>query len=299
VTISFDGRGNELIIQDPIERRTCTLRTLGTIRPEPVAGHPFPFPVDDAVRLSADRLRLSPPVAAYVRDADGEMVRSIEGIANEEIPEGIYSIELCAPIKLYFHVEEALSIGATFDEMSFEFESETVIVVGGRSFHRRPSGTVTTTDPTDMMAAISTFGSALKTTSPERAFPTLRGHPPAIELGDELHVPADLQPPETGVTMKVPPTLESVFVVAPLAYYLGARVVPGNTPRIVADDFEHPLDVARGFETAVEQVLKRAFLLDCVTRTEGLYPVDLYERRQLESTVELDFAALYDAAPAE
>ncbi|WP_231182882.1 CHAT domain-containing protein [Haladaptatus sp. DYF46] len=300
MTISFDGRENEVIIQDPIERRTCTLRTFGAVRPKPVANHPFPFPVDDAVRLSTDGFRLSPPVATYVRDTDGEMVRSVEGIANEELPDGPYSIELCAPIKLYVHVEETLSIGATFDEISFEFGSETDIVVGGRSFHRRPSGTVTTTDdPTDVMAAVSTFGSALKTTSPERAFPTLRGHPPAIELGDELHIPDDLRPPETGVIIEVPPTLESVYAVASLAYYLGATVVPGNTPRIVAGGFEHPLDVARGFETEVERVLKRTFLLDCVTRTEGLYPVDLYERRELESMVELDFAALYDASPAE
>lgn len=298
--VSFDGRENELVVQDPIERRTCTLQTFSTVRPKPVPSHPFPFPVDDAVRLSSGGFRLSPPVAAYVRDSDGEMVRSVEGIANEELPDGTYSIELCAPIKLYVHVDEAFSISATFDEMSFEFESETDIVVGGQSFHRRPSDTVTTTtDPTDVMATISTFGSAMKTTSPERAFPTLRGHPPAVELGDELHIPDGLQPPETDVAIEVPPTLESVFAVASLAYYLGARVVPGNTPRIVAGDFEHPLDVARGFETEVEQVLKQTFLLDCVTRTEGLYPVELYERRQLESMVELDFAALYDASPAE
>jgi hypothetical protein len=300
VTISFDSRENEVVIQDPIERRTCTLQTFDTVRPEPVENHPFCFPIDRAVRLSTDDFRLSPPVAAYVRNVDGEMVLKVEGITYEELPKGTYSIELCAPIKLYVHVEEALSISATFDEMAFQFESKTDVIVGGRSFHRRPSGTVTTTtDPTDMMAAISTFGSALKTTSPERSFPTLRGHPPAIELGDELHIPDGLQPAETGVTIEVPPTHESVFAVASLAYYLGATVVPGNAPRIVAGDFEHPLGAARGFESEVERVLKQTFLLDCMTRTEGLYPVELYERRELESTVELDFAALYDASPAE
>ena len=36
--------------------------------------------------------------------------------------------------------------------------------------------------------ALSTLSSALKTTSVERSYPTLRGHPPALELGDALDV---------------------------------------------------------------------------------------------------------------
>jgi hypothetical protein len=50
---------------------------------------------------------------------------------------------------------------------------------------------VRTTDAEDVMMAILTFRSALKTTSPERSFPTLRGHPPAIELNDRLEIPDD------------------------------------------------------------------------------------------------------------
>ena len=228
------------------------------------------------------------------------MLTSIEGIEDEELPKGTYNIELCGPIKLYVHMEGSMSISASFESVTFEFGSEMDIVIGGRSHHRRPAGTVTTTtDPTDMMAAISTFGSALKTTSPERSFPTLRGHPPTIELGDELHIPDDLQPPETGVIIEVPPEYESIFPVVPLAYYLGAKLVPGNAPRIVTDEFEHSLRTARGFENEVERVLKQTFLLDCVARTEGLYPVDLHERHEVESVVDLDFAALYDAPLAE
>ncbi|EFW90229.1 hypothetical protein ZOD2009_19268 [Haladaptatus paucihalophilus DX253] len=296
MTISFDSRPDGIEIRDQIERRTCTLQTFDAVRPVPADTHSFRFPVDRAVCLSTGGLRLPTPAAVYVRDETGEMVASVEGMANEALPSGNYTIELCTPIKLYLDVEESLDIGATFEDITFRFGSRTTVVVGGRSSHRRPSGTVTTTsDPTDMMAAISTFGSALKTTSPERSFPTLRGHPPVVELGDELRVPDALQPPETGVTIEVPPTYESIFPVASLAYYLGATVVPGNSPRIVTDDFEHPLGGARDFESEVERVLKQTFLLDCVTRTEGLYPIDLHERRTLESTVDLDFAALYDA----
>ena len=300
VTISFDSDTDGIVIQDPIERRSCSLRTFGSVRPVVADTSLFCFPVDRAIRIRTTGFRLPIPNAVYVRDESGEMLTSIEGIEDEELPNGTYNIELCGPIKLYVHMEGSMRISASFESVTFEFGSEMDIVVGGRSHHRRPAGTVTTTtDPRDMMAAISTFGSALKTTSPERSFPTLRGHPPTIELGDELHIPDDLQSPETGITIEVPPEYESIFPVVPLAYYLGAKLVPGNAPRIVTDEFEHSLRTARGFENEVERVLKQTFLLDCVARTEGLYPVELHERHEVESVVSLDFAALYDAPLAE
>jgi hypothetical protein len=157
------------------------------------------------------------------------------------------------------------------------------------------------------MAAISTFGSALKTTSPERAYPTLRGHPPAIELGDELDIPAGLAPPDTDIMIELPPELRFIYPAAPLAYYLGASLVPGDTPRLRTDDgFEHALSRSgpggrQGFEREVERVLKQTFFLDCLSRTEGLYSIDLHERHAFEADTDLDadldFAALYDASP--
>ncbi len=84
-----------------------------------------------------------------------------------------------------------------------------------------------------------------------------------------------------------------------MAYYLGAKLIPGNTSQIVTDGFEHPLRTARGFENEVESVLKQTFLLDCVARMEGFYRIDLHERQQIEPLVDLDFAVLYDAPIAE
>src|SRR5699024_3463049 len=153
---------------------------------------------------------------------------------------------------------------------TIEFGDETEIVVGARSHHSRPATTLTTpADPERMMRAVSTFGSALKTFSPERSYPTLRGHPPAVELGDELDLNG-LTPPETGVTIEVPSTYRSVFVVAPLAYYLGARVRPSETPRVRTETgFTHSLDGALGFERSVERTLKQVFFVDCLVRTDG------------------------------
>ncbi len=300
MTISFDSHADGIVIQDPIERCTFSLHTFDAVHPVAVDTDSFCFPVDRAVRVRTSGLRLPIPTAVYVRDASGEMLTSIEGIQHEELPSGTYTIELCPPIKLYLHVEGTVSISASFEDVTIDFDSVVDVIIGGRSLHRRPAGTVTTTtDPEDMMAAISTFGAALKTTSPERSFPTLRGHPPVVELGEELHVPDGLKPPETGITIEVSPEYGSIFPVAPLAYYLGAKLVPGNTPRIVTDEFEQSLDTPLGFEKEVERILKQTFLFDCITRTEGLYPVDLYERQEVESMVDLDFETLYDTPSAK
>ncbi|MFC7175748.1 hypothetical protein [Halosegnis marinus] len=75
---------------------------------------------------------------------------------------------------------------------------------------------------------------------------------------------------------------------------------PGPVPRLVGDDgFEHVLDSRYGFEREVERVLKQTFLLDCLTRTEGIYDVPLHERAAVEDGLDLDFAALYDADPTD
>ncbi|MFC4451109.1 hypothetical protein [Halorussus aquaticus] len=229
------------------------------------------------------------------------MLAEAEHFAYEEFGAGVYSIELGAPIKLYLRVNDPFTVASDTERTRLEFAEETEILLGARSHHEKPAATVTTTsDPEDMMAAISTFGSALKTTSCERSYPSLRGHPPTIELGESLDIPAGLEVPDTGIRIEIPATHQAIYVAAPLAYYLGAKVVEGDSPCIVTETgFEHSLETTRGFEREVERVLKQTFFLDCITRTEGYYEVDLHERRAIESKVDLDFTALYDRPLAE
>jgi len=51
---------------------------------------------------------------------------------------------------------------------------------------------------------------------------------------------------------------------------------------------------SRGFEEEVERVLKQVFFLDCITRTEGFYLVNLHEPNAIEDQVDLNFEYLYD-----
>ncbi|MFC4552479.1 MULTISPECIES: CHAT domain-containing protein [Halorussus] len=303
MTVSFESlaRPPGVEIRDRIERRSFALHTSGRPDPRPVATDDFAFPVDAAVAVTTDRVVLPQVVVGYVRDDEGSMEQEIVNGTSRELPPGRYDVELCAPMKVYLRVESGISVAADRDRVRLDFAPETEVRVGARSHHERPEATVTTTaDPRDVMKAVSTFGSALKTTSPERSFPTLRGHPPLVELGDELRIPPELDVPETGIRLELPPEHRYVFVAAPLAFYLGAEVVPGSTPRLVTESgFAYDLDGPEGYERAVERTLKRTFLLDCLVRTEGYYEVDLHERTEIEPLVDLDFAALYDAPLAE
>jgi hypothetical protein len=294
-----DPPGVEII--DAVERLRYRLRTSEPVSPTPAGTDGFLFPVDRAIRMTTEELVLPNVVGVCVRDQSGEMIAEVGHLDAESVDEGTYILELSAQIKTYVVVEGPIEVTSDLVEVQIDFGGPRDMKIGAVSWHDRPAATVTTThDPVDMMDAISTFGSALKTTSPERSFPSNRGHPPAVRLGDELDVPATVQPPETGVRLEIPAAYDAVYTAAPLAYYLGAEVVPGAPPRLVTDEgFEHALDAPNGLEEGVERTLKQLFVLDCVTRTEGVYEIGLRERNEIERYLDFDWASLYGRPLAE
>ncbi|MCO8246589.1 MULTISPECIES: hypothetical protein [unclassified Haladaptatus] len=291
-----------LTIVDPIHRRQFPIRTPTSVSPLPADDDQFYFPVDNAAEIRTDKLVLPYIVITHVRSLDGTVLAEAGEFSYEQFPEGEYLVELNAPIRIYLRVAGELTIASSADRMEFDFGTETVVRIGARSYHEHPEGTVTTTaEPADVMAAVSTFGSSLKTLSCERSLPSLRGHPPKIELGDELHVPDELTPPETGVRIELPPELPMIYSASSLAYYLGATIVPGEEPRLVTDrGFVHPLDhPERGYEGEIERVLVQSLFFDCVTRTEGLYQIPLHERQVVEPFLDVSFEELYERDLAE
>jgi hypothetical protein len=288
-------------VHDPIERRQCILTTPDPVTLTRIDPDRFYFPVSSAVAFETTAIELPAVVFSPVRDADGEMLAEVSTDSTESFPEGEYVVELSASVKLYLRVVGPMTVTTTDADMRLSFDGRRRVELGARSYHDSPAATVTTTaEPRDLMRAVSTFGSALKTTSPERSYPTLRGHPPTVELGDRFDAPAGVSPPDTGVTVEVPPEPRYVFGVATLAHYLGATVVPGERPRLVTDTgFTHPLDEPGGFHRTVARTLEQVFFLDCVTRTEGYYDLPLYERRRAHETVDLDFSALYERSIPE
>jgi hypothetical protein len=291
-----DPPGIELI--DRLEQLRCRLHTPNTVTPTEAAPEEFVFPVGKGLRVETGAIVLPNVVSVFVRDSDGRTVEDVGHLDSVSLPDGEYVLDLSTQIKTYVEVSGPVEVTADVFEVRIEFDPQAV-QIGFRSRHTRPAATITTTeDPLDMMAAVSHFGSALKTTSPERAFPTLRGHPPRVELGSSLSVPTEIEQPETGVQIEIPPSYGALYPVAPLAYYLGARVEPGPRAKLITEDgLEYSLDEG-GYEQRVSQTLEQLFLLDCLTRTEGYYDVALHERAALAADLDLDFRALYDRSLA-
>jgi len=289
-----------ITVLDQVEQLQYQLFTPETVSPTTVPAEEFHFAVGSGLRVETEEIGVHSGVVVTVRDENGDMLAEVEHLERESFGEGEYIIELSAHVKTYLEVSGPVEIQRDMLETRCVFDTTTAVNVGFLSQHTQPAATVTaTTDPVDMMDVINTFGSALKTTSPERSFPLNRGHPPQVEVGESLDIPGNLEPPDTGIRVEVPPKYDTIYPVATLAYYLGAEVVPGQTPRLVTDSgFEYAFDYPRGFETDVERTLKRVFLLDCVTRTEGKHKIEMHERSVLDRRLDLDWAGLYDEAPA-
>ena len=285
-----------LRLTDPIEGAQFTLLTQRPVTPRSVDPATFTPPVDTAAAIAVTELETPYQIDALVRDGDLSIVAECTSGERTTAGAGEYYVELSsAKMKLYIHVVGGFVFEPGDDRVRLSFPGAGEIRIGIRSLHEQPAATITTTpEPDDIATALSYLGSALKTTSCERSFPTLRGHPPLIETGPELAIPDAIDAPDTGVTIEVRPELDSLLPITSLAYYLGATVEIGTEQRLHADGESFSLDGSGGFETTVARVLKQVFLLDCITRTEGMYDVALYERDLVESAVDLDFAWLYD-----
>lgn len=294
--IQFEAEGDTLRVIDTVEKQRFDLGASSPVEYRSVADAAFQFPVDQSIELTTRHLDLSEVVAVYIRSIAGDQLATVDWNDRQSLANGRYVLEICGPMKIYVGVEAPILAVANDSTMRISFDSATTITLGARSEHRHPIAELqTTSDPVDLMEVVSTFGSALKTLSPERSFPTLRGHPPAIRLADEVSIPSWLSPPDSGITLELPPRLDAVFMGAPLAYYLGATLTPGKSPRLIGDNgLRIPLDREQSLQTSIEHTLQQVFLLDCIVRTAGIYRIDLAERRSLEERTDLDVDTLYE-----
>ncbi len=272
------------------------------------AGPDISRPVDETVVAPTDELRFPHAVVyafslgtadRYELDPDGSPL---------SLPPGEYVIDIDTEIKLYLRFSGAATIERTddFESTVVTFPDRTRTILGFRSRHELPIGTMTVPDtPAGVAAAISKLASSHKTAGPDRTYPTLRGHPPLIELGPDLEISDRIRSnaPDSGIELTVPPAFESLFVVAPLAYYLQARVrvgTDGNGPRLRLPEVavERELAPMPALERDVERLLRKTFFLDCLIRNAGPYGTMLSELSLLDA-LGLDAERLYEATPQE
>ena len=283
-----------ITVTDHIENTQFEVYTDLPVEPSRRPGSDHYFPVDAGVAVETGSIEIPRVAVVETRDGDGTLLTHGDCY---EMPKGTYHVGINpAPTKLYLTFDSGFAVSTTDRTTRIDLDVPGTVGLGFRSLHQTPAGTITTpTDPESLMDAVSLLGSALQTTSPERSFPTLRGHPPLIEPGEEFQVPERVRPADSGVRIVVPPEHRYLYPVVSLAYYFAADVVPGDAPRIEGDEWTYPLEP--GFEARTAQVLRQSFHMDCLARTEGFYPVDLHERET--TNLDLDWGRLYDLPLAE
>lgn len=297
----FEPTDDGLEIIDPIERNRCRLTTHEPVTPVPVDCDRIEYPVSSAVEITTEMLTLPTRSTVYVFDKDGSMLDEVQPSEQRILSHGEYILDLSSSLKLYAKLETSVQIYSDADRTYLSFETPIATIIGARSYHTRPAHTITTTaEPTDVMRAVSAFGSALKTTTVERSYPTLRGHPPALERGPKLHIPDGIDRPKTGIRIEVPSELSSICVVTPLAYYLGASIIPGSEPKLITKTgYRRSLVGKDGFQETVERTLKQIFFLDCIVRSRETKPLTLHERQVIESVLDFDLEEAYERSLAK
>ncbi|GAA0723988.1 hypothetical protein J2744_001232 [Halorubrum trapanicum] len=283
-----------ITVTDHIENTQFEVYTDRPVDPRPRPESDHYFPVDAGVAVETGSIEIPRVAVVETRAGDGTLLTHGDCYT---MPDGTYHVGINpAPTKLYLSFESGFSVSTTDRTTRIDLDTPGSVALGFRSLHQTPAGTITTpTDPESLMDAVSLLGSALQTTSPERSFPTLRGHPPLIEPGEEFRVPDRVEPVEGGIRIVVPPEYRYLYPVVSLAYYFAAEVVPGDAPRIEGNGWTYPLEP--GFEARTAAVLRQSFHMDCLVRTEGFYPVDLHERETTD--LDLDWGRLYDLPLAE
>lgn len=299
-------------VHDPVEDVQALLFTDKSVTPTRAETDDFAFPVDSSVEVEVSRFRTQVLLGIWVRDPEGNVVKKFDPDGSQQsLPSADYLLELTGlGMKMYVRVSDtSFTIRTVDSSVVVDFDRETAVQIGARSLHSKPARTLTTTsDPTDLMRAVSLFGTAMKTWSPERTFPSLRGHPPLLEIADECRIPAELTPPDTGIELRIPPEYPWLYPVVPVAYWLGATVKEGS-PCIKVDNTRYTLGRAAGyegdgardaFESHIKDILQFSFMLDCAVRTEGFYDVELDVRKRTEAIdLPLDYKKLYDAPIAD
>ncbi|MEM2934598.1 MAG: hypothetical protein QXL78_06695 [Methanocellales archaeon] len=282
---------NSLMIFDTDEKKTLYIYFDDGEASDQV--YKFRFPVDRILGVRCRKMQFNAFLTFVRRAGDYELIKQITHPGVFEFDRDGYILEINAHLKVYIFVEAGMKIIFDESKISFEFDSKTSVIIGARSYSKKPQARIKITkDLRDIARAISQLSSAIKTDNCERTYPTLRGHPPLIDFSKKAVIP-ELRKFKSGVEIYVPPKLEYIYSAAPLVYYLLGDLKIGR-PRIECEDgFCLELPAFPEFENRVSEILQQVFFLDCLVRTVGLYKIKMHEARALEA-LDLDAKALYD-----
>jgi hypothetical protein len=301
MVIKFEEHEDYIEVIDPVERHRERILVEESSDFGSLEWEHDPYPVDNSIRMRTSSFALQNTEYLNIRKPSGEVVSEVGPKKTTRLPIGEQILEVSRSMKIYIEISSSGVVESGNSKKSITLGEASTVAIGARSHHTQAANTIkTTTSPTDVMKAVSTFGSALKAMGPERSYSTLRGHPPLLERDKKLDIPQALRWNETPIKIEVPPTLKHVYVVAPLAYYLGAEVIPGPEPRLVLNS-KRSIRLGDGdeFEDSIGRALKRIFFLDCVLRTGDRSPGTVHEQLAVEPHLGFEVSKLYSCSLTE
>ncbi|WP_255169722.1 hypothetical protein [Natrononativus amylolyticus] len=281
---------------------------------------PFDEPIDTRVVGRLSKLRYDLENVVTVRRLDGDIPtpdgtgsRTSHEIVTESdttlsLPGGSYFLQIESDIlvRVRFDGEATIRNQAT-GSLSISFPHPTAVTFGFTTTMGYPRHELTIEPTTGSFAtALSHLPATIRTTSPDRVHRPYRGHPPLLEIGSETAIPDAVreQRTDTGIEFVVPDRWESLFTVAPLAYYLGATVRTADgadsTPllRAPAVDFAHEFSNLPAFRAETTAFLARTFFFDMLACCFGPDDPTLLEHDRLEADG-IDLTDCADASIAE
>lgn len=263
--------------------------------------------VDANITGRTGGLRL-PDAAVAVESASDDRWTVFDAHAGRlELPNGRHVVQVESTIPVYVAVSGACLLSRSDRDGAFciDLERPALVTVGFRSRVDRPRHTITIPERLrGALAAVRHLSAAIGTDSPDKSYPTRRAHPPTVETGPTVDIPAPVRRETTfsAITVSLPPALEPLLVTAPLVYYLQAdvRIADRGPVRLHAPTLPAPVRLgdAAPLEADVAALLQRVFFLDCLVRNVGRYGVPFRELELLER-LDLDAAELYARSGAE
>jgi len=245
----------------------------------------IPRATNDCVSGRTDRIRVpgtEPTVTALDCDAQYTLT------TPSELPEGQYLLSATvetttaargdSPLaaqqgRIHIRFDGPVSLRPTEDSTVLSLWDQQRVTVGvGESTSTGPSHILIQETPEGLARGLSHMSVAHHTLSPSRSHPGQRGHPPLLTTGESTSIPTELAntKPETGIELRSPACVESLFVLAPLAYYLGADVTVADRDRVLltaeGTDVHHEFAGFPRFQDEVGEMVQRLFYLDCLVR---------------------------------
>jgi hypothetical protein len=180
-----------------------------------------------------------------------------------------------AGIEATFRFEGPAKVASDGETVCIEFPVQTPVTMGFSERLNDPATVTVPATPEGVATAVTHLAAAHRTTGPGRSHPSLRDHPPVVETGAEPSIPDAVAAatPETGIELRVPASLDYLFVAAPLAYYLGAEVTVADaeTPVLVAPEagVRYRFRELPTFQHGVARLLRQVFFFDTLVRDVG------------------------------